>query len=108
MADAAKPALTLAQIAANAADIRRMGSAADELIAKEAELYRRLLSFAFSDDVPPAVSLAAQRDALDRVNALKAIREMNGDTRDATPEEAAEAEALAEKIHVLKQQRAKR
>src|SRR5688572_10606458 len=96
MADAAKkPTLTPAQFVDNT---RRFGSAGDVLLAKERQLYERLLSFAFSDELPPAVSLAAQKDALDRVKSLRAESDADDDARTVTPEEAAEAETIAARI----------
>lgn len=78
MADAAKkPALTLAQIADNQRQIGSLGNAGADLVAQEARLYARLLEFAFSDAIPPAVSLAAQRDALDRVRFEKESARLN-------------------------------
>lgn len=98
MADAAKkPALTLAQIAEGQRQISDFANAPGDLLAHEQRLYARLLDFAFSDLIPPATSLAAQVKAIERIDALKHARSADTE-REATPEEAAEAEEIAARI----------
>lgn len=98
MADAAKkPALSLTQIVDAQRATKRDAAATDDLLAQEAQLYRRLVEFAFSDLIPPAVSLGAQKEALDRIAMVRSQAQHNAD-REATPEEAAEAEAIAARI----------
>lgn len=75
---------------------KRLFSVADQLL-------DRLVKLALSDEVPPAVSLAATRDALDRLGMVPPREgERESDERLATPEEQREAEEIAERLRAKK------
>jgi hypothetical protein len=75
---------------------KRLFSVADRLL-------DRLVAIALSDDVPPAVSLAATRDALDRLGMTPPKGdEQQSDDRPATPEEMREADEIVERLRAKK------
>jgi hypothetical protein len=87
MADAAKKPPSLAQLADAVKAIRRDGMAIADFLDQDAALRRRLIDFAFSDDVPPNVSLQAQREAREEIRRLREQQEHNGGSDNATPDE---------------------